>query len=743
MHGIRSSAHGRTPYGIRKTMISPSFRYRNRGFTLLELLVVMAITTILLGLIFGPMVQGFNLTNRARVQVLAQDTARQAMEIIQRDTANGVFVFDHHLDINKLGLLADVPNAVTMWVFDKNKNKVPYYIPFGIFDFVPPARVQDQNASVPSGQIDPTTGLAINRGDLSLPLAPGRVIVRYWIGLRNNASMDFPGPPSNLPGAAVTPYNNFYDSNTAVNPLEKIDFTQHNPAIMYRAVFSPYMANLTIGGQVQVDKRLLKVDASGNPILYDSDFFYDNSVAGTVELPGGSVTDKVDGWKDDNGDGKVNVCENWRALARAMIPTDRGDAVTIDRDDNGNTNWDLNTGLPRLIQRVSFQPTYVGNDAGNPASFVDVHNEAPYVAPTSYREAHGAWTLPYRLYMFRSALNVNPLQYFYDSGAGDIRMQQYDTQNNALTQDVTAGFKLDARGQLGNQARPEIMLSTDVRRGLVNCSFPDSLVLHDLNGVPMPSTFDPSRVNTEFDTNYASALNYGASGWPAGREHDIYRMITIAGLFDSATPTIVGLEPGLNPEIPGNAPDGINGPRPPLEQQPDKRSWVPNALIVPGSEVVVGPDMLPGPHYGLPITYTRVPRNTDPKKIGPNEYMINYADVGNMQPVDQNDPPELQQTQKVLQSAGTIIFDSQIDAPDQVKRHAIPYADANGDGKPDVPIVVTYQIQNNKTTDVVKADYLTRELVTVALAVRLYDFNSGQPQQVNLTQKVQVRNLQR
>src|SRR5690349_17501243 len=129
MHGIRSSAHGRTPYGIRKTMISRSFRYRNRGFTLLELLVVMAITTILLGLIFGPMVQGFNLTNRARVQVLAQDTARQAMEIIQRDTANGVFVFDHHLDINKLGLLADVPNAVTMWVFDKNKNKVPYYIP--------------------------------------------------------------------------------------------------------------------------------------------------------------------------------------------------------------------------------------------------------------------------------------------------------------------------------------------------------------------------------------------------------------------------------------------------------------------------------------------------------------------------------------------------------------------------------------------------------------------------------------
>src|SRR5205085_5801476 len=134
--------------------------------------------------------------------------------------------FDHRLDIKKLSLLADVPNAVTIWVLDQNKNKVPYYIPNGIFDFVPPARVQDQNAAVKSTEIDPTTGLAINRGDLSLPLAPGRVIVRYWIGLRNNASQDYPGPPV-LPGAAATPYNNFYDSKTAVSLAEHIDFAQH------------------------------------------------------------------------------------------------------------------------------------------------------------------------------------------------------------------------------------------------------------------------------------------------------------------------------------------------------------------------------------------------------------------------------------------------------------------------------------------------------------------------------------
>src|SRR5205807_3959670 len=67
-----------------------------RGFTLIELLVVMAITVILLGLIFGPLIQGFNLTNRARVQVLTQDVARRVIEVGGRDISNGLFVFDQH-----------------------------------------------------------------------------------------------------------------------------------------------------------------------------------------------------------------------------------------------------------------------------------------------------------------------------------------------------------------------------------------------------------------------------------------------------------------------------------------------------------------------------------------------------------------------------------------------------------------------------------------------------------------------
>jgi hypothetical protein len=67
----------------------------------------------------------------------------------------------------------------------------------------------------------------------------------------------------------------------------------------------------------------------------------------------------------------------------------------------------------------------------------------------------------------------------------------------------------------------------------------------------------------------------------------------------------------------------------------------------------------------------------------------------------------------------------------------------DADGNPAAKITVTYQMQNNQANDVVKADYLTRQLMTFALSVRLYDVNSGQAQQVTLTQKIKVRNLQR
>ena len=47
-----------------------------------------------------------------------------------------------------------------------------------------------------------------------------------------------------------------------------------------------------------------------------------------------------------------------------------------------------------------------------------------------------------------------------------------------------------------------------------------------------------------------------------------------------------------------------------------------------------------------------------------------------------------------------------------------------------------------RANDVVKVDYMTRDLMNVALEVRLYDAHTGQPQIISLSDKIKVRNLQ-
>src|SRR5947207_2235182 len=59
-----------------------------RAFSLIEMLVVLAITTILLGLILIPLATTFNFTNRARKSVEVQDSARYAMELCSREVAD-------------------------------------------------------------------------------------------------------------------------------------------------------------------------------------------------------------------------------------------------------------------------------------------------------------------------------------------------------------------------------------------------------------------------------------------------------------------------------------------------------------------------------------------------------------------------------------------------------------------------------------------------------------------------------
>jgi hypothetical protein len=58
------------------------------------------------------------------------------------------------------------------------------------------------------------------------------------------------------------------------------------------------------------------------------------------------------------------------------------------------------------------------------------------------------------------------------------------------------------------------------------------------------------------------------------------------------------------------------------------------------------------------------------------------------------------------------------------------------------PVEVYYNFQMNQANDVVKFDYMTRDLMNFTLEMRLYEVGSGKPQVTRLTDKIKVRNLQ-
>lgn len=665
-------------------------RYQKRAtaaFTLIELLVVMAITVILLGLIFGPMVQGFNLTNRARVQALTQDVARQAMEEVQRSLDEGMFVGQ------QIGptFHSRNPDSITFWVPGPGGQPQPIDMPNAMIEVFLPQRENDTSTLIPT---DPTTGFPVDRGQLVVPLLGSRFRIRIWVGLRDNASRTVNGV-----GQPVKLYSNFYENPSATS------LRDHNPYVLYIARYSRMVRNQA--GQFVVDTRLFRLDADGEAIT-DPNFFHDNSVA---VAPPGIASAALPGWKDLNGDGQVNICENWRAIARPLVPVDRADLAVVARDENRNPLYDPNTGRMRISSLVKFQSTYVGNDPGVPTSQTDARNEAPITLPSRVSGQFGHWFMSRRIFVFNNDLSSPSLSYFYwvpldlnpsvkyyDAGSG----QFLDT---GFYPDLVASYPVP-RVDFGalNPNVPQILMTATAVAGQVDFTLPDSCYWHDATGAPVndwrnirPLAYDPAAINAT-KTNPDPAVSQ--------------RTLSLLTL-----------------------PNGQPSPLFQLWNYNASGQKLRNVVITPGSEVVTGPDQRPGPNYGRSVTYTRVPRTGDIGNIGLNEYMINYADL-----VPGTDDPLLR--------VGTIIFNSKGD-----DASALPtsYVDATGAVRPAAPVTVTWRVQNNMYFDggnqprasIVRLDYITRQVQTVQIGVRLYDLQSGQPQQMTLTQKFRIRNLKR
>lgn len=736
-----------------KTMRTP-----RRAFTLIELLVVIALTSILLTVVFKPLVNSLDLTRLAATQTETQAGARQVTSEVNNSLSLAEYVMDNS---------AAAP--LNLWLTDKAGN--PYFLQtnYTMMEYIPAAHQLDQTPYINAGTnlpIDPTTGLpsyqfpgvtAAQSGP-AIPLTNGIILGRLFLGLVNNVS----GPPSvvNTNGTPVHPYFNFYEwANTASadpNKPGNKSLNDHNAFTLYRAEVPTYIPDPNVPGPPYnyIPNLMLfhtgtninaPVDTRTAPLLvHDPNFFYDNSLAGGNEPGAGTTLWAVPGWKDLNKDGKVEIWENWRAEASSLVRTDKVDLMAFQRDSltNGIVYDALNH--PIVSPLATFKPAFVQNDPAVATSLEEAGNEVPNAASANFTSQFDHWAYNYRVFVYRSdgsgkdPTQRNPLDYYegisFPNGATKIVHidPTLAVKPGDPPPDPTSATYPDVSGQFANGefTQPgQFSFSPSPNKGLVSFSYPSTSVIHDSAGAPLAQRYSPDDINNAYSA-------FGPLG-PGAR-----RFLSLTQL-----PTTNW---GGSPLNPATIPASPLGPGP-------ANTWV-TPSIVPGTELVFGPDQRPGVHYGFRIQYSRV--SSASGFTGPNQYKINFTNNANIPGGLGGAPPSL--------LAGYIEFDS---VPDGVNynsgtftgggsgldpttnrpaagSHMLPIykfntATMSVDGtKVSDPVEVYYNFQMNQPGDVIKIDYMTRALMIFSLEMRLYDPTSGKPQVTRLTDKIKVRNLQ-
>ncbi len=691
---------------------------RHTAFTLVELLVVIAITSVLLILVVKPLTDSFNLVSEAGTQVESQAAARDTMREITADLGDAAWVYDNNTPTS----------SINLWVYSQTGTPGLQSLPNAMVDMVMPARQLDQTGG--STQTDPTTGLPIypaGSNGIALPAAPGRVIMRYFIGLRDNRSgadtsgAKQDGMPVASDGTTFHGYaNRWADPSTSNADNRTTLYKAEFPSSIYNSSTKSYIPNLDLfHTQNPAAPGSITDSEQGQLVLNDPNFFYDSTPAGPSDDPTFKQGDPhwgVAGWQrvaQANGMPLTTVYrwENWAAIASPVFPTNKADAVTMLRNDDGTLQYCNN--LPVVRPLVTFTPKAVSTENLTPNNTSAAGDESPTTAAPIFVSKYGAWSSPFTVNVYRSIaggdpLGQNPLTYYeYYIGADGLAhiVAQSVAPGAAAPNPSTlpdVGPQINSQGLFNLNQLPAVQMafSVDPVSGTVNFAFPQWATL---GVVSAPQQYDPNAINNGLTGAYGS------------------RYLLLSQLAQSAYGTGT-----LNGTLPNAAIPALR---------------LANATIVPGSERVYGPDQRPGPHYGYRIQYRRVAALTG--VIGPNEYKINYTNL----PGYQNGDPRLQ--------VGYVQFDSQADSVNQPNLTSDPvnnvyppnslpsFKNAGGTNVVADPVEISYQFQDNLPGDVVQANYVTRDQMSVSIDAQLYDPSTAASQQTSLTQVVDVRNLQR
>ncbi|MBB6048304.1 PulJ/GspJ family protein [Armatimonas rosea] len=709
-----------------------------RGFTMTELLVVIAITGILLGLLFVPIIQGFNLTRKAQNQVQAQTQARNGLHQISRELSQAVFVFDNTttpvMFPLKFAVNIGVGGAATTpygYNWAGGVQVFPAPVLFSKVDFIP-------SGHLPSGGTkDPTTGDTIGGSDVRFPLAPGTRIVRYFIGLKDN----------------TRPYENVYQRRVAQFSADG----RHNPFVLYRVEFDPTDPKLIN----QANYNSMLPDAGG---FNDPNFFYNPNLA-------------------SNG---VSYAANWKAIASAVVDGPNQDVVNWVKDDTGDLV--LTTPFRPL---VSFAPGAVTGDNATPGFMTAAAAEVPNAVPTIYSSQQGHWSLPSSVTFYRAASRVGSSDYGALRVTVDSELLPDGTTTPHVHLDTAAtGGVLATSDAVLYCARitstneifvktPNLTFLLNMERGTIKTGF--APLAGDNTGVPLirlangtvrsmvPGGFPDAnpgelvetlyRLNTRFPDADSDVNTPSNQGWGEINllDDSTLRYFRADGSDIALTTPLLTTQAGTYTSplvVFGNV--GAGG------LQPGG-----GLMLAAGSESVVGPDMsVTAGSSGLGnVTYYRAPGAltsvvkkatliTDPANsvrkrwtpiVGQRTYLLDQdTRINGTLPTaflrfDNPGGPGLP-ARSFTDPAAVAEREVQVTYLWQNN-----YARRSGGADNGKPVDAQGRVLGDKAIiapepDVVKVDYATRDLLTVNVGALVYDSNTHQGTSINLTDKVRIGN---
>lgn len=733
---------------------------RYRGFTLVELLTVLAITAVLMTVIIVPVIQSFNLMRAGQAFSDAQDKAGTLVERISREISGAAGIRDN----------SGLRGSLAVLLPGRNGTPERILLPYAKIDIIRPAAGEPLRG--PTGAlINPVTGkedptLRAPKGQPVLPTVAGTTIVRYAVVRRD-------------PFAA---YNNPYDGL-----LMAKNANRDNLYVLMRFEVQPWIYSRNLGRFV-VNKSLFydlnrDANATTSGPAYDDPDFFDP----TVPLPAYSTPDPDPGAGPDPT--KAQMIQNWIKRGAVVTEFTRYDMIQpIFNKANRQVTFDGN--VPRVYSLVQFRPSTVSSEPADAMTAVRLSQEAEGMAsfaPDVFRTNKGSWSnvvvrywpnlwSPGNAYeVMRSDPNgVAPglsVYAYVPTGAGtDLTLGTELFDADEYMRSVRDGLPYPfSRAVDAANTRSAWTTNTALRASFVPLypelgtgkligsfgideygfnalgpftageAFVGQNVAHANTGPALTPSNDSALGGTIADPTYAPS-NAGGTGYENPNSGSSINKLFNKVWFDNPN-----MRPFVHRFIDLRVCRLRDGSPSPLH--PDPLTGFARAKIVPGSEVVIGPDQNPGAGYGALVRYTRTTGTP-----GPNQYKINYVNLPEPRNPATNtlDYPSIGFPNPPANYDPTN-FTSAIIQP----RYKAGYIQLNSD--PNVPlpadlltpgnqgnIAVYYRFQMTGAGDTVAVDYDTSQLMQVLLTIKNFPQTTlPNAQSVTLKATAAVRNVLR